>query len=133
MSGSGAGLAFTIGRSIAGLPARMTAAMTGLAGAATGQTVAAIGGTIGRMDEIANTIASAIHEQDKATEEISGSVQLAAQGTVEITKNIAGVNNTASDTGAAAAQVLSSSTELSQQAERLRGEVGDFLANIRAA
>ena len=104
--------------------------------AATGQTVtaiAAIGGTIARMDELANAIADAIREQDKATEEISGSVQQAAQGTVDITKNIAGVNDAATETGAAAAQVLSSSAELSEQAERLRGEVGTFLADIRAA
>ena len=103
---------------------------------ATGQTVEAIhsiGATIRQMSEIATTIASAVEEQGAATREIATNVQQAAQGTSEIATNIEGVNRAASDTGAAAAQVLSAAGELSRQSETLRRDVDNFLATVRAA
>ena len=39
----------------------------------------------------------------------------------------------AGQTGAAATQVLGAASELSQQAEKLRGEVDTFIATLRAA
>ena len=103
---------------------------------ATGQTVSAIeaiGGTIAQINEISSAIASAVQQQSAATQEISGNVQQASKGTAEITQNIAGVTQAAGETGAASTQVLGAASELSQQAEKLRTEVGGFLANIRAA
>jgi len=103
---------------------------------ATGNTVTAIGsitGTIAQINEIASAIASAVQEQSAATQEIASNVQQAAKGTAEITNNITGVDRAATETGSAASQVLSSSGDLSQQAEKLRGEVETFLADIRAA
>jgi len=52
--------------------------------AATQESVGAIkeiGGTIGRISEIATTIAAAVEEQGATTQEISRNVQQAAQGT----------------------------------------------------
>ena len=103
---------------------------------ATGHTVTAIqsiAGTVGQINEVSSAIASAVQEQSAATQEISGNVQQAAKGTTEITTNIAGVTQAAGETGAAANQVLAAASELSQQAEKLRGEVDRFLTNIRAA
>jgi methyl-accepting chemotaxis protein len=103
---------------------------------ATGQTVEAIrsiGATIRQMSEIATTIASAVEEQGAATSEIATNVHQAAQGTNEIATNIEGVSRAASDTGAAATQVLGAAGELSRQAETLRHDVDDFLATVRAA
>ncbi len=103
---------------------------------ATGDAVHAIesiGGTIGSINEIATTIATAIEEQGAATQEIARNVQEAAQGTGQVSRNIVGVNQAASETGGAARQVLCAADELGRQAETLRGEVGRFLANIRAA
>lgn len=60
-------------------------------------------------------------------------MQQAASGTAEVSANIGGVTQAANDTGAAATQVLSSSRDLARQGEVLRSEVGQFLANIRAA
>ena len=54
---------------------------------ATKESVAAIkeiGDTIGRLSEIASTIASAVEEQGAATQEIARNVQQAAQGTMEV-------------------------------------------------
>ncbi len=104
--------------------------------AATGQAVAAmksIDSTIGEISEISTTIAAAMEEQGAATREITRNTQEAARGTQDVSSNIGGVTLAASETGAAAAQVLGSSSELGKQAETLRSEVDDFLTKIRAA
>src|SRR5258708_8584891 len=57
---------------------------------ATKESVAAIkeiGGTIGRISDIASTIASAVEQQSSATQEIARSVQHVAQGTQEAAAN----------------------------------------------
>jgi methyl-accepting chemotaxis protein len=92
-----------------------------------------ISDTIGRMSEIASTIASAVEEQGAATQEISRNVQQAAQGTTQVSSNIADVQRGASETGSASAQVLSAARSLSGDSNRLKLEVGKFLATVRAA
>jgi methyl-accepting chemotaxis protein len=95
--------------------------------------IAGISGTISKVSEISTTIASAVEEQGAATQEIARNVQQAAAGTTEVSNNIGGVTQAASQTGAASTQVLSTASELAKQSEVLRGEVDQFLANIRAA
>jgi methyl-accepting chemotaxis protein len=92
-----------------------------------------IGGTIGRMSEIASTIASAVEEQGAATQEISRNVQQAAQGTQQVSSNITGVQRGASETGSASSQVLSAAQSLSSESNRLKLEVGKFLNTVRTA
>jgi methyl-accepting chemotaxis protein len=92
-----------------------------------------IGDTIGRMSEIASTIASAVEEQGAATQEISRNVQQAAHGTTQVSSNIGEVQRGASETGSASAQVLSAAQLLSRDSERLKAEVGKFLNTVRAA
>ena len=103
---------------------------------ATDQSVVAIkeiGGTIGRMSEIASTIASAVEEQGAATQEIARNVQQAAQGTQEVSSNITDVQRGASETGTASSQVLSAAQSLSSESNRLKLEVGKFLSTVRVA
>ena len=92
-----------------------------------------IGVTISQMSEIASTIAAAVEEQGAATQEISRNIQLAAQGTTEVSSNIADVQRGASETGSASSQVLSAAQSLSRDSNRLKDEVGRFLATVRAA
>ena len=92
-----------------------------------------IGKVIEEVNQISTMIASAVEQQAAATLEIARNVQEAANGTGEVTRNISGVKEAAGDTGAAASQVLASSSELSQQAETLRGQVERFLADVKAA
>ena len=92
-----------------------------------------ISDTIGRMSEIASTIASAVEEQGAATQEISRNVQQAAQGTQQVSSNIADVQRGASETGSASSQVLSAAQSLSRDSNRLKHEVGKFLNTVRAA
>ena len=47
--------------------------------------------------------------------------------------NIAGVSQSANDTGTAASQVLASARELAQQSESLKNVVTKFLVNVKAA
>jgi methyl-accepting chemotaxis protein len=104
--------------------------------AATQDSVAAIkeiGDTIGRMSEIASTIAAAVEEQGAATQEISRNVQQAAQGTQQVSSNIADVQRGTSETGSASSQVLSAAQSLSRDSNRLKTEVGRFLDTVRAA
>jgi methyl-accepting chemotaxis protein len=104
--------------------------------AATHHSVAAIkeiGGTIGRISEIATTIASAVEEQGAATAEITRNVQQAASGTTQVATNITDVSRGAAETGSASAQVLGSARSLAGESNRLKLELGKFLATVRAA
>ncbi|HEY8337822.1 MAG TPA: methyl-accepting chemotaxis protein [Tardiphaga sp.] len=113
----------------------ISAQITGIQ-SATQESVSAIkeiGDTIGRMSEIASTIASAVEEQGAATQEISRNVQQAAQGTQQVSANITDVQRGASETGSASSQVLSAAQSLSSESSRLKLEVGKFLNSVRAA
>jgi methyl-accepting chemotaxis protein len=104
--------------------------------AATGGAVTAIQGisqTIGRVNEIATTIASAVEEQGAATQEIARNVQQASKGTHEVSSNISGVTKAAGQTGTAATRVQTSAAGMAKQGDALRAEVDRFLASIRAA
>ena len=103
---------------------------------ATRDSVAAIkeiGGTIGRISEIAATIAAAVEEQGAATQEIARNVQQAAKGTCEVAANITDVNRGAGETGSASTQVLRSAQSLSGESSHLKIEVQKFLETVRTA
>ena len=103
---------------------------------ATQESVAAIkeiGGTIGKISDIATTIAAAVEQQSTATQEIARSVQNVAQGTQEAAANVMQVNRGATETGSASEEVLNSARSLSSESTRLREELDRFMANIRAA
>jgi methyl-accepting chemotaxis protein len=109
--------------------------ITGMQGA-TQESVAAIkeiGGTIGQISAIASSIAGAVEQQSSATQEIARSVQNVAQGTHEAAANIMQVNRGATETGSASEEVLNSAKTLSSESTRLRQELDNFMANIRAA
>ena len=91
-----------------------------------------IGDTINRISEIATTIASAVEEQNAATQEISRNVQQAATGTMQVASHITAVSCSANETGSASSQVLVSAQSLSKESSHLKQEVKRFLATIRA-
>ncbi len=90
-----------------------------------------IGQTIGRINSITTSIASAVEEQGAATQEIARNVQQAAAGTQEVSANIAGVMQASGETGTAASQIHAASGELARQGDQLRVEVDRFLAAVR--
>ncbi len=104
--------------------------------AATRDAVAAIQGiskTIEQVSAIATTIAAAVEQQGAATAEIARNVHRTAASTEQVSRTLGELNGAASATGGAAAQVLSVASVLSRQAEQLSGEVGGFVAGVRAA
>jgi methyl-accepting chemotaxis protein len=93
----------------------------------------AIGGTIGRMSEIASTIAAAVEQQGAATQEIARNVQQAAEGTLKVSSNIIDVQRGASETGSASSHVFSAAQALTGESRRLKADVTRFLNSVRVA
>jgi methyl-accepting chemotaxis protein len=103
---------------------------------ATKESVDAIGAVdtvIGRLAEIASTIAAAVEEQGAATREIARNVQQAARGTQQVSGNVADVQRGAEETGAASSRVLSAAQSLAVESTQLKQQVNRFLATVRAA
>jgi methyl-accepting chemotaxis protein len=82
-----------------------------------------IGKVIGRINDISNTIASAVEEQSATTNEIARNASEAAKGSMEISKNIANVSIVAQNTTEGANNTLSAATELSKLAGELKNLV----------
>lgn len=81
---------------------------------------------INQINDISNTIASAVEEQTATTAEIGRNVGEAARGTTEITENINGVAQAASDTSNGIGKTQSAATELEKMAADLQELVGQF-------
>jgi methyl-accepting chemotaxis protein len=95
--------------------------------------IGTIGGTIDEMSGISSQVAAAMEEQGAITGEITRSTQQTTEGTKEVARSIAEVNRAAGSTGTAASEVLAAATELGDHTERLRGDIEQFFARIRAA
>ncbi len=90
------------------------------------QAINEIGTVINQINDISNTIASAVEEQTATTNEIARSVNEAAQGTSDIAKNIAGVAEAARSTSQGAADTQQAARALSDLAAQLQALVGQF-------
>ena len=92
----------------------------------------AIGDQVQQLETTAVSIASAVDQQSVAGQDLARSIDLAARGTSKVAGHIADVRELSLSTGAAATQVLTSATDLEEQASSLRRHVQDFLAKVRA-
>lgn len=92
-----------------------------------------IAATIEGMNSISASISSAVEEQSAATREIARAVSEAADGTSEVSRNISDMDGMVRDSGDASSQLLDAAKEMSNQFDRLRGEVDGFLQQIRTA
>jgi methyl-accepting chemotaxis protein len=104
--------------------------------AATRESVAIIkeiGGTIGRISEIAAAITSAVEVQSATTREIADNVHAATASTAHVAADIAEVNDSASGITSASSQILSSAKMLAQDGSRLSAELEKLLAAVYAA
>ena len=85
-----------------------------------------ISGIINQVNDIANTIASAVEEQSVTTNEMSRNVTEAAKGSTEIVQNITGVAQAAQSTASGATQTQAAAQELARLASELQSAVGQF-------
>jgi methyl-accepting chemotaxis protein len=92
----------------------------------------AIGKDVEELEATSVSIAAAVDQQSVAGQELARSIDLAARSADDVKSNIAHVRETSLATGAAASQVLTSSTELEQQAATLKLQVEQFLQHVRA-
>ena len=90
------------------------------------QAIAEIGTVINQVNDISNTIASAVEEQTVTTNEIGRNVAEAARGTSDIAKNISGVAQAAQNTTQGASDSQKASSSLAAMASQLQSIVGKF-------
>jgi len=122
--------------------ANQTAKATEEISAQVGSIQAATGGAQKDIEEISRIIteinalvggiAAAAEQQRTATQEISRSAIEASRGTQGVSSNIAGITQASNETGRMASETLSAASELSEQAEALKKEVGNFIARVQA-
>ncbi len=89
--------------------------------------------TIGRINDMATTIAGAVEEQGAATAEIARNVEQAAVGTREVADNISGVAAASTEIGTMAQDVFQAANQLLSESLILEQEVQRFLAEVREA
>jgi len=90
------------------------------------QAIAEISAVINQINDISNTIASAVEEQTVTTNEIGRNVAEAARGTNEIAKNNTGVAEAAKSTTAGTVDTEKAARALSQMAAQLQTLVAEF-------
>jgi methyl-accepting chemotaxis protein len=90
------------------------------------EAIAQISGIINQINDIQNSIASAVEEQTATTNEIARSVTEAAKGSGEIAENITGVASAAASTTTGAEDTQRAAGELSRMAADLQRLVSQF-------
>jgi methyl-accepting chemotaxis protein len=85
-----------------------------------------ISSIINQINDVSNTIASAVEEQTATTNEIGRNVSEAANGTGEIARNISGVATAAQSTTEGATQTQNSAVALAEMAANLQLLVAKF-------
>jgi len=85
-----------------------------------------ISGIINQVNDIANTIASAVEEQSVTTNEMSRNVTEASKGSNEIVQNITGVAQAAQSTASGATETQAAAEELARLANELQSAVNQF-------
>jgi len=90
------------------------------------EAIAEISTVIDQINDISNTIASAVEEQTATTAEIGRNIEEAAKGSSEINLNIAGVAQAASETSEGVGQTQEAAEKLSEMANNLKNLVSQF-------
>jgi len=88
--------------------------------------IAEISGIINQINDVSNTIASAVEEQTATTNEIGRNVGEAAKGTTEIAHNITGVAEAAKNTTNGALETQKAAVALSEMAGLLQSLIAQF-------
>lgn len=87
---------------------------------------------IGHLNNVTLAITSAVEEQEAATNEISQSVQFAAQQTKQVSTEITRVSEGAVKTGKASNSVKTASDKLGDLSQKINTDVVEFLAAVNS-
>lgn len=87
-----------------------------------------ISAVIGQINDISNTIATAVEEQTATTNEIARNTGEAARGSAEITRNVTSVSEAAKSTSEGATHTLTAANELA----RLSAELKQVVDSVKA-
>jgi methyl-accepting chemotaxis protein len=90
------------------------------------EAIAQISGVINQINDISNTIASAVEQQTATTNEIARNVQEGAKGGSQVAENIGAVATAAKSTTQGANDTQTAAGELSRMAAELQKVVGQF-------
>jgi methyl-accepting chemotaxis protein len=97
------------------------------------ESIRAIAQRIVEMEGVISSVAAAVEQQDSATREISRNVEEVATAASTMNDSMTAVRDAAERTGESSGDVLTTSQELSEQAEKLKLAVDTFLGDVRAA
>ncbi len=92
-----------------------------------------IKGSIEKVDQFSALVAAAAEEQTATTNEISFSMTASVRGAARVTADIGKVMEASDEANGSASRVLASAKLLADQSNILRGEVANFLADVKAA
>jgi methyl-accepting chemotaxis protein len=95
------------------------------------EAIANISAIIDHINDISNTIASAVEEQTATTNEMARSLGEAAKGSIDIAQNISGVAHSARSATKAACDTSGAAAALARMATELRAHVAQF--KVRSA
>lgn len=90
------------------------------------EAIGTISGIINQINDISNTIATAVEEQSVTTNEMSRNVVEAAKGSEAITQNITGVAQAAQNTSSSAHDSQKAASQLADMSSQLRRLVEQF-------
>jgi methyl-accepting chemotaxis protein len=94
--------------------------------------ISQISEVIKQVNDISNTIATAVEEQNATTNEMARNISEAARGSSEITRNISGVAEAAQNTAQGAGQSTTAAQSLAEMSTRLRELVSRFRLDERS-
>ena len=106
-------------------------AMIQAATTSTASTIERIAGIIGRIDESAISVGSAVEEQSATSTEIRRSVEEASGRTETVSSSVAAVATSATDSADAAQSMLRATADLNREIEAVAGAVKLFLGEVR--
>ena len=108
------------------------ARIQGIAGTA-GQAIERIRNAIVDIDSMSGAIATAMNQQNGATDEIARSITEAAKGADDVTVTISTVAKSADEVKQASAQTQDATTKVFDEAHALSDRINSFLQKLRAA
>ena len=95
--------------------------------------ISSIVSTIGDVSGITAAMAAAIQEQDTATRQIAGTIEVVANNTSTVSTSISHVLEVVEKTRTDSLGILESASQLAGESNRLDGEANDFISQLRRA